>query len=229
MLSKIDERITPLLKEEGLQKLHSSKVVIFGLGGVGGTCFEALCRTGVSPLLGVDFDTVEESNLNRQLLFTSQDVGKKKSEVAFKRGKLLRPNSSIETFDLKIDQKTIENPSFLDAVVWIDAVDDLEAKVALIEASIQKNIPLFVSLGMGNRMDPSLVYETRLDKTTGDPLAKKLRKMLRERNVDLKKIRVVTSKELPIVKTPKPNSLMMVPSEAGLLLASLALRKLLNF
>lgn len=229
MLSKVDERILPLLHEEGIEKLHHSKVVVFGLGGVGGTCFEALCRTGVSPLIGVDFDTVEESNLNRQLLFTSLDLGKKKSEIAKERATLLRPESDIQTFDLKVDASNIENPCFLDASLWIDAVDDLNAKVSLIEASLKHNIPLFVSLGMGNRIDPSAVYKTRLDKTSGDPLAKKLRKMLRERNIDLRKIEVVTSKELPIVKTPKPSSLMMVPSAAGLLLASMALCALSNF
>ena len=229
MSSKIDERIFPLLHEDGIAKIRHSKVVVFGLGGVGGTCFEALCRTGVSPLIGVDFDVVEESNLNRQLLFSYEDLGKKKSDVAKSRSLLLRKDCEIETFDLKIDESSLADGVFGDAAIWVDAVDDLNAKVALIEASIRQNIPLFVSLGMGNRLDPSKVYETTLDKTSGDPLAKKLRKMLRERNIDLRKITVVASKELPLVKTPKPSSLVMVPSAAGLLLASLTLRALSNF
>ncbi len=228
MSSKIDERILPLLHEDGIAKIRHSKVVVFGLGGVGGTCFEALCRTGVSPLIGVDFDVVEESNLNRQLLFTYEDLGKKKSDATKSRSLLLRKDCEIETFDLRIDESSLADGVFGDAAIWVDAVDDLNAKVALIEASLRQNIPLFVSLGMGNRIDPSKVYVTTLDKTSGDPLAKKLRKMLRERNIDLRKITVVASKELPLVKTPRPSSLMMVPSAAGLLLASLTLRALSN-
>ncbi len=228
MSSKIDERILPLLHEDGIAKIRHSKVVVFGLGGVGGTCFEALCRTGVSPLIGVDFDVVEESNLNRQLLFTYEDLGKKKSDATKSRSLLLRKDCEIETFDLRIDESSLADGVFGDAAIWVDAVDDLNAKVALIEASLRQNIPLFVSLGMGNRIDPSKVYVTTLDKTSGDPLAKKLRKMLRERNIDLRKITAVASKELPLVKTPRPSSLMMVPSAAGLLLASLTLRALSN-
>lgn len=227
MISGIDERILPLLREEGIEKLRHSKVVVFGLGGVGGTCFEALLRSGVSPLYGVDFDTVEESNLNRQLLFTRKDLSRKKSEVAYERAKDIRADTDVKTFDLKVDALSLRDDAFLDAALWIDAVDDLGAKVALVETSFEKGIPLLVSLGMGNRLDPSLVYSTRLDKTSGDPLAKKFRKTLRERGVDLKKITAVCSKELPALRSPKPASMMMVPSSAGLLLASIALRKLL--
>lgn len=227
MISGIDERILPLLGEDGIEKLRHSKVVVFGLGGVGGTCFEALLRSGVSPLYGVDFDTVEESNLNRQLLFTKKDLSRKKSEVAYERAKDIRTDTEVKTFDLKVDASSLQDEAFLDAALWIDAVDDLGAKVALVEASLEKGIPLLVSLGMGNRLDPSLVYKTTLDKTSGDPLAKKFRKMLRERGIDLRKVTAICSKELPALRSPKPSSMMMVPSSAGLLLASIVLRKLL--
>ena len=228
MISKIDERTAPLFGEGGLEKLIGKKVVVFGLGGVGGTCFEALLRTGVSPLFGVDFDIVEESNLNRQILFTQNDIGRKKSEAAFERAKSIRPNSEVTTLDMKIDASSLDSETFLDAAIWIDAVDDILAKVALISKAREKNIPLIVSLGMGNRLDPSAVCQTKLDKTSGDPLAKKLRKMLRERGIPLKEVEVVSSKELPIVRGSKPSSAMMVPSSAGLSLAMMAIKKLLK-
>lgn len=226
-MPSIDERMLPLLKEEGLKKLHSSKVVVFGLGGVGGTCFEALVRTGIEPLIGVDFDTIEPSNLNRQMLFSSKDLGRKKSEVALERAKGIRPELKVSCLDMKVDEASLESDLF-DADLWIDAVDDLDAKVALIEKSRSKGIPLLVSLGMGNRLDPSKVYSTRLDKSEGDPLAKRLRKRLRERGIPLKEVTVVLSKELPLVRTLTPSSLMMVPSAAGLLLASLGIGLLLK-
>ena len=226
-MSSIDERMLPLLKEEGLRKLHSSKVVVFGLGGVGGTCFEALVRTGIEPLIGVDFDTIEPSNLNRQMLFSSKDLGRKKSEVTLERAKGIRPELEVSCLDMKVDEVSLESDLF-NADLWIDAVDDLDAKVALIEKSRSKGIPLFVSLGMGNRLDPSKVYSTRLDKSEGDPLAKRLRKRLRERGIPLKEVTVVLSKELPLVRTLTPSSLMMVPSAAGLLLASLGIGLLLK-
>lgn len=226
-MSSIDERMLPLLGETGLKKLRQSKVVVYGLGGVGGTCFEALVRTGISPLMGVDFDSVEASNLNRQMLFTPADIGQKKSEIALRRAKALRPELDVTCLDLKVDADLLKENRF-DADLWIDAVDDLDAKVALVLEARERKIPLLASLGMGNRLDPSKVYFTRLDKTEGDPLAKRLRKRLRERGVPLKEVQVVLSKELPIVRTPKPSSLMMVPSAAGLLLASKALEILLK-
>ncbi len=228
MISPIDERILPLLGEEGLMKIHAGKVVVFGLGGVGGTCYEALLRSGVSSLIGVDFDNVEESNLNRQMLFEYKDIGKSKSEVAFRRAYSIRPDSQVKTLNLKIDSSSLKRPEFLDADIWVDAVDDLSAKVALIEAASSSGKPLFVSLGMGNRLDPSAVYQTTLDKTSGDPLAKKLRKILREKGIKLKDVRVVASKELPLIRRFTPSSMMMVPSAAGLLLAYLAISELLK-
>ncbi len=228
MISAIDERILPLLGEEGLAKIHAGKVVVFGLGGVGGTCYEALLRSGVSSLLGVDFDDVEESNLNRQMLFEYKDIGQSKSDVALRRASAIRPDSGAQTLNLKVDRLSLERPEFANADVWVDAVDDLSAKVALIEAATLSRKPLFVSLGMGNRLDPSAVYQTTLDKSSGDPLAKKLRKTLRDKGIKLNNVRVVASKELPLVRRATPSSMMMVPSAAGLLLAYMAISELLK-
>lgn len=228
MISAIDERILPLLGEEGLTKIHAGKVVVFGLGGVGGTCYEALLRSGVSSLIGVDFDDVEESNLNRQMLFEYKDIGQSKSEAALRRALAIRPDNGAKTLNLKVDRLSLERPEFVNADIWVDAVDDLAAKVALIEAALLLGKPLFVSLGMGNRLDPSAIYQTTLDKSSGDPLAKKLRKILKDKGIKLNKVRVVASKELPIVRRPTPASMMMVPSAAGLLLAYMAISELLK-
>jgi|LAHS01.1.fsa_nt_gb tRNA threonylcarbamoyladenosine dehydratase len=224
----IDDRSALLLGKENVALLKNKKVAIFGLGGVGGTCFEALVRSGVGHIYAIDRDVVDESNLNRQILYLASDVGAKKAGVAFLRAKSIRLDVEVLPECYSVSAESFKEHDYSSCDCLIDAMDDIPAKIALISYALAHDIPFFISLGMGNRLDPSQVTLCRLDKTEGDPLAKKLRNELRKQGIDLKKITGVLSKELPLVRGQKPASLMMVPSEAGLLLASSALKILLN-
>lgn len=224
----IDDRSTLLLGTEAVQLLKSKKVAVFGLGGVGGTAFEALVRSGVGHLYAVDEDVVDESNLNRQILYLQSDVGQKKAGAAFLRAKAIRLDVEVLPECYSVSEKTLLEHDYSSCDYLLDCLDDIPAKIALMEYAEKKQIPLLVSLGMGNRLDPSQVTLVRLDRSEGDPLAKKLRSECRKKNLDLSKITGVLSKELPIVRQSKPASLMMVPSAAGLLMASHVLKALLK-
>ena len=223
-MKEIDSRTSLLLGEEGLSKIQDSEVAVFGLGGVGGTAFLSLARAGVKKIHAVDFDVVEESNLNRQILFGRNDLGKKKSEIAVLRAKEIRDDIDVIGEDKKVSLDNLGDYSSCDFI--IDAIDDIEGKKAIILYCLEKGIPFAISLGMGNRLDPSKVQIGKLDTIQGDPLAKILRHDLRKMDVDLSKITCVYSTEVPIKKGNVVSSMMMVPSEAGLLLSYLAFSSL---
>ena len=220
-------RTIGLLGEEGYKKLSSSHVLVCGLGGVGGTALEALARSGVSNFTIIDFDKVAPSNLNRQILYTSDDIDKPKVEIAKKR--ILDINKSIKVVIIynKVDESLLKTlPSNYSYIV--DAIDDIKGKVALAKFASENNIPLISSLGMANRLDPSKVFITTLDKTTIDPLARKLRYELKKAGVDTKKIDVAFSKEEPVKDGTTLHSMMMVPSSAGLNIANHVIKTLIK-
>lgn len=219
----IDDRSLLLLGEEGLARVKAGRVAVFGLGGVGGTAFEALLRAGVSIIYAVDRDIVEESNLNRQILFVRKDIGAKKAVVAKEHAASIRWDTKVVAEDYSVSEETLKEHDYSSCDYLLDCLDDIPAKVALIKYSQSHKIPLIVSLGMGNRLDPTKVQLMRLDKTEGDPLAKKLRSVLRDEKINLSTIVAVCSTELPITKGVKPASLMMVPSAAGLAMAGAAI------
>jgi tRNA threonylcarbamoyladenosine dehydratase len=227
-MSSIDDRSSLLLGENNVAILKQKRVAVFGLGGVGGTCFEALVRSGVGHIYAIDRDVVDASNLNRQILFCEESIGSKKAGAAFLRAKSIRLDVEVLPECYSVNGDSLKERDYTSCDFLIDAMDDIPAKMALIHYALDHAIPLLISLGMANRLDPSQVALCRLDKTEGDPLAKKLRNELRKEGVDLKKITAVVSHELPLVRGKKPASLMMVPSAAGLLLASSVIKSLLN-
>lgn len=224
-MNEFSLRSEMLLGEEKIALLRDSHITIFGLGGVGGTAYECLLRSSVGSFCLVDFDSVQKSNLNRQVLYSYADVGREKVIAAHNYGKRINPLCHIETIARKVDDAFFQEENISTDFI-IDAVDDIKAKVAIIKYAIARNIPFAVSLGMANRLDPSQVTEKRLDKTEYDPLAKKLREECRKEGIDLKKVNCVFSTEKPIVKGPVPSSMMMVPSAAGLKLAYLAIKEI---
>jgi tRNA A37 threonylcarbamoyladenosine dehydratase len=227
MEKTFDARTELLLGKENLKILNTKKVAICGNGGVGSIIPIVLARSGILNFVLVDFDKVDVSNLNRQIAYLTKDIGKNKVNVLSDYILNLRKEADTyivfekinEDFDFKI---------FDDCDYIFDCIDDINAKVLLIKYCINHNIKIVSSLGMGNRLDPTKVIITRLNKTTSDPLAKKLRYLLKENGVDISKIMVSFSKERPIIKGRVVASMAFVPNASGLAMASYALKDMLK-
>lgn len=218
-------RSKQLLGEERIDSFANKTILVIGLGGVGGTAFNALVRSGFKKFVIIDKDTVDETNLNRQILFTRKDVGKDKVEVAKEFALSISSDIEVVTNKCFVDENSINKLDNYHIDFIIDAIDYIPGKIVIAKYALNKNIPFILSLGMGNRIDPEKVTITSLNKTENDPLAKKLRYEFRQENISLSSIPVIFSKEEPIVKQPKPSSMMMVPSTAGLLLAKYVIEK----
>ena len=211
-------RAEKMLGNDKINAFKDKVILLAGLGGVGGTALEAMVRSGFEHFILIDFDVVDESNLNRQICYSRTDIGLKKTEVAKRRMLGINPNLNIEIIDTKLDLNSFEIFNFkVDFVV--DAIDYVPGKLGLIKFALSHDIPLISSLGMGNRIDPEQVTITKLNKTEGDPLARKIRYECKQLGLDLSKISVIFSKETPIIKSKEPGSMIMVPSAAGLLIA----------
>ena len=230
------ERSRMLLGEEKLEKLFASSVAIFGLGGVGGSAVEALARAGVGTFHLIDADVFSVSNINRQLLATHETIDKDKVEVAKERILSINPDAKVFTYKTFFLPGDTAIP--FDAFDFvIDAIDTVSAKAAIAEECHKRNIPEVMCLGMGNRIDPSQIHIGDLFETSGDPLAKVMRKKCRELGIE--SLRVVYSLEEPMERLFKiesdsptrrdvPGSLPFVPPVAGYCLAFEAVRFLLD-
>ncbi len=225
-MSTIDDR-TKLLLSSNFDKLKDFKIAVIGLGGVGSIIPLVLVRSGFLNLIIDDFDTVDITNLNRQLAYDLNDLGKPKSLVIRDKIFNIRKNLNVLTLNEKID----DNFNFdllKDCDYIIDCIDDIEAKILLIKYAISNNIKIVSSLGMGNRLDSTKVVITKLNKTTSDPLAKKLRYLLKKENINISKLYVSFSLETPIIKSNIISSMAFVPNASGLAMASFAIIDLLN-
>lgn len=222
----IETRTKMLLGEEAVETLKDKTVAVFGLGGVGGTAFEALVRTGIGHIYAIDRDVVSESNLNRQLLFTRDQVGAQKALCAFIRSKLIREDVAVLPENFSVSLEELEKRDYTKCDLLLDCIDDIKAKVDLMKYSLKHNIPLVICCGMGNRIEPNKLKIVSLKKTEGDPLAKSLRGAARREGLPLDAFMCVISEEDPMVKFPKPSSIMPVPSAAGLMMASYAIKTL---
>lgn len=217
-MSKYLERSKQLLGEAKIDSLKDKKILVIGVGGVGGTALEALARSGFKKFVLIDCDSVDETNLNRQILYTTKDIGRDKVEVAKERISIVSDEIEVTTIKAKIGETKLEDllkekPDFI-----VDAIDFVEGKLQIYEYALKNDVSFISSLGMGNRLNPEDVVITTLNKTENDPLAKKIRYEAKQRGLDLKSIHVIFSKEVPVLKSPKPASMIMVPSTAGLLI-----------
>lgn len=225
-----------LIGEEGIEKLKNSKVIVFGIGGVGSFVVEALTRAGVGNLILVDNDTICISNLNRQIHATQSTVGNIKVEAMKERVLSINPNCNVEAKQEFITADNIEEiiPSDIDYVV--DAIDTVTSKLALAEYCYKNNIKLIASMGTGNKMDPTQFRVTDVFKTKVCPLAKVMRTELRKRGV--KKLKVVYSEEIPMVpnkgkavpsqKRQTPGSISFVPPVAGMIIGGEVVKDLVG-
>jgi tRNA A37 threonylcarbamoyladenosine dehydratase len=218
------ERLAMLIGPEAVERLNHCSVAVVGLGGVGGIAAEALARSGIGRLLLVDGDTVEETNINRQIIALADTIGKNKAAIMADRIRAMNPAILIETYPVyfKGDEFPVAG---LDYVV--DAIDSIADKVRLIGKCLGSGVPIISSMGAGNRLDPMAFKVVSIEETAGDPIARIMRKKLKE--LGISGIKVINSTEKP-VKTGSniPGSFMPAVAAAGLLLASEVLKDLMK-
>ena len=219
------DRLELLIGKENIEKISKINVLIVGIDEVGGTALEALVRSGVKNITIIDKDVFSESNLNRQILSTRDSIGLYKVDVGINRCKSINPDVNITGLKINLDEKNVNELEYFDYI--IDACDDINAKLALMQYANKNNINLISSMGTGKRLNPSNVIITRLDKTSNDPLAKKMRYEARKRGLKLN-VPVVCSKEEPINNDRIIASSIFVPSTAGLMLAYYIIEKVIN-
>ena len=215
-----------ILGEEGIEKLHRASVLVAGLGGVGGYVCEVLARAGVGRLVIVDHDVVEPTNINRQIIAMHSTLGKKKTVAMKDRIHDIWPSAKVETLDSFLDQATIAAlPQDIDYVV--DAIDTVTAKAMLIAWSKDHNIPVISAMGAANKTDPTAFKAADISKTKVCPLAKAVRRQLRDRGIT-EGVKVIYSEEQP-VKGTALGSLSYVPPVMGMLLAGEVIRDIAGF
>ena len=219
-------RTEMLLGEEGLEKLHNARVAVFGVGGVGGFVVEALARVGVGTLDIIDNDEVDITNLNRQIIALHSTLGRPKVEVAEERIKDINPDCKVNVYRTFYLPETQDEFDFTQYDHVVDAIDTVTGKLQLIEAAKNANVPVISSMGAGNKLDPTQFEVADISETSVCPLAKVMRKDLRDRGIE--NLKVVYSKEAPIkIETRSPGSVAYVPSVVGLIIASEVIKDLL--
>lgn len=221
-------RTAALIGEEGVEKLAKSRVLVCGLGGVGGYVVEALARAGVGTLGLLDFDTVAPSNINRQILATTQSIGRKKTEVASERVKSINPDCNVKTYDLMYLHESADKVDLGEYDYVVDAVDNVTAKLELITRAKAQNVAIVSSMGTGTKLNTCFEI-CDIKKTSVCPLAKVMRKELKDRGIE--GVKVLYSKEIPQKSTANekgrvPSSISYVPAVAGLMLAGEVIRDL---
>ena len=214
------ERLESQIGKENIEKLKKSTVLIIGLGGVGGYALESIVRSGIQNLIIVDADTIESSNLNRQLISLQSNIGEKKVDAFEKRILDINPNAKIKKIDQYITEENI-NLLFEEKIDYlIDACDTVQTKKLIIKQCINKKIPMISCMGMGRKLDISKIKVQDIRKTSYDPIAKKIRKMINEEHIK-EKVMVVSSTEQPVTNTKKHiSSNSFVPAVAGINCAS---------
>ncbi|MBQ2900450.1 MAG: tRNA threonylcarbamoyladenosine dehydratase [Agathobacter sp.] len=232
------DRTKRLLGADAMNKLKNSHVAVFGIGGVGGHAADALVRSGIGEITIVDNDEVAESNINRQLIATTKTIGRKKVDVMEEHLLEIHPEVKVNKHCCFFLPETKEQFDFSKYDYVIDAVDTVTAKLALVEACQESNVPIISSMGAGNKLDPTAFEVADIYKTSVCPLAKVMRKELKARGI--KHLKVVYSKEIPLEpiedaafvsdekrsRRATPGSIAFVPSVVGLILAGEVIKDL---
>ena len=230
-------RTEMLVGSTALERLAGASVAVFGIGGVGSYAAEALARAGVGRLTLVDHDVIDVTNINRQIHALTETVGAAKTETMARRIHSINPACVVREIRAFYQPEAAEQ-FFLEPYDYVlDAVDTVTAKIDLAVQCHRRGIPLIASMGAANKLDPALFEVMDIYRTTGDPLARILRKKLKEHGIP--HLRVVCSRERP--RTPAvgeeqpaagrnsvPASISFVPSAAGLIMAGAVIRDLLN-
>ena len=222
-----------LIGKQAIEKLKQAKVAVFGIGGVGSYVVEGLARAGVGSFILLDKDIVDKTNINRQIIATHKTIGLKKVEVAKQRILDINPDAVIETYS---EFFMPNSPDLFDKKTdyVIDCIDTITSKLELIVRAKNMNIPIISCMGTGNKLDPTKFEITDISKTSVCPLAKVIRKELRNKGINT--LKVVYSKEEPIktnifgeeTKKQIPGSISFVPSVAGLIIAGEVIKDLIK-
>ena len=226
MENNFTTRTSFLVGDDGIKKLNNSNIIVFGVGGVGSFTVEALARAGVGNITIVDFDDVDITNINRQIPALHSTVGRYKVDVMEERILDINPNINIKKIRSLYNKDTSDEILTERYDYVVDAIDMVSSKIHLIETCEKKGLKIISSMGMGNKLDPTKIVVTDIHKTSTCPLAKVMRKELRDRGI--KKLKVVYSTEQPIELKKKvmngrkvtPGSVSFVPSVGGLIIAS---------
>ena len=217
-------RTEALLGEKAMERLKKARVAVFGIGGVGGHVVEALVRSGVGAVDIVDSDKVCLSNLNRQIIATESSIGKYKVDVMKERILDINPEAVVNVHKCFYLPETKDEFDFSQYSYVVDAVDTVTAKIQLVMEAAEACVPIISSMGAGNKLDPTAFQVADIYKTSVCPLAKVMRRELKKRGI--KKLKVVYSKEQPVVKNAVPASVAFVPSVAGLIIAGEVIKDL---
>lgn len=222
------QRFIELYGIENYKKIKHSTVLVLGLGGVGGYVVESIVRCGVGTVILVDNDTVDVTNINRQLIANYDTIGMKKTDCFKERIKSINPKCNVKTITKFINEDNYLE-LFKEKIDFIvDAIDSVKTKEIVIKYALENDIRIISSMGTGNRENPSDLRMMDISKTTGDPIARLIRKYLRDNKIS-KKLPVLCSLELPMKKIDKiiPSN-SFVPSSAGLLIGSYVIKELMK-
>ena len=227
-----------LIGAEGMNLLKGSSVMVFGVGGVGSHCIEALARSGIGELILIDNDTVSLTNINRQSIAYHSTIGQFKTAVMTERIRDIDPSIKVKTYETFVLPENLaailDDEERIDYI--IDAIDTVSAKIALVEEAVKRGIRLISSMGTGNKLHPELFEIDDLSKTSVCPLCRVMRRELKQRGI--LHLKVLYSKEKPIdisgretgedpgARRSVPGSISFVPPVAGLLIAGQVIREL---
>lgn len=219
------DRTEKLIGKEALEKLEKAKVIIYGIGGVGGYVVEALARAGVGNLCLVDPDKISISNINRQIHSNFKTIGKSKIEVMKERILEINPKANVEIFNPK--ELSFEEQDLIDNTYSyvVDAVDTVKTKLKVIEKAKKEGVKIISAMGAGNKLDCNFIVSD-IEKTEVCPLAKVIRKELKKKNI--KDVKVVYSKEEPVIKERIPASISYVPGVMGLIIAGEVIKDIIK-
>ncbi|MBE6785100.1 MAG: tRNA threonylcarbamoyladenosine dehydratase [Ruminococcaceae bacterium] len=226
-MNEIYQRTESLIGARALERLKNAHVAVFGLGGVGGYAVEALARAGVGSLTLIDNDTVNQSNINRQIIALSSTVGLKKTDAFKSRIADINPELTVFTRDIFFLPESKNEIDFSAFDYVIDAIDTVSGKIAIIEECKRTDVPVISSMGTGNKLDPTAFRITDISKTSVCPLARVMRYELKKRGIS--KLKVLYSTEEPVKKGNRtPASISFVPSVAGLLIAGEVIKDIIK-
>ncbi len=233
-MSEMSQRTGLLIGDEGVEKLREASVVLCGAGAVGGYAMEGLVRAGIGHIRVVDADMFSGSNLNRQILATTETVGRPKADVACERARSINPDIEIEGLKLRVDEETVPRILDGDFDLLVDAIDTVRCKISLLRKASEIGITVFSSMGAALHMDTQSVKVAPLMKTSVCPLAASVRKGLRD--CDTSRITCVYSVEKPVTVPSERDdhgksvlgSLPTVPAVFGMTLANLAIMDILG-